>query len=303
MTSFAADWLALREPFDGAARNPDVLAVVGASFAGLHSIMVTDLACGTGSTLRAISSRLPPRQTWRLADNNLSLLGRAASAPLASGIIVNPMPVDLAHDLEAALDGPTDLVTTSAPLASGIIVNPMPVDLAHDLEAALDGPTDLVTTSALLDLVSPEWLERFVVETAARRVPVYAALTYDGRVNFEPGDRLDAAVIGAVNRHQRRDKGFGPALGPTAAAMAITRFENAGYSVVQGKSNWAFGPLDQEIQNEVVAGWAAAGREAGDLALSDIVDWLTRRRDLIAAGRSRMRVGHVDFFARPTSTL
>ena len=269
MTSFAADWLALREPFDGAARNPDVLAVVGASFAGLHSIMVTDLACGTGSTLRAISSRLPPRQTWRLADNNLSLLGRAASAPLASGIIVNPMPVDL----------------------------------AHDLEAALDGPTDLVTTSALLDLVSPEWLERFVVETAARRVPVYAALTYDGRVNFEPGDRLDAAVIGAVNRHQRRDKGFGPALGPTAAAMAITRFENAGYSVVQGKSNWAFGPLDQEIQNEVVAGWAAAGREAGDLALSDIVDWLTRRRDLIAAGRSRMRVGHVDFFARPTSTL
>jgi len=45
------------------------------------------------------------------------------------------------------------------------------LDLARDLELALDGPLDLVTTSALLDLVSPEWLDRLVVEVAARRLP------------------------------------------------------------------------------------------------------------------------------------
>jgi hypothetical protein len=269
MTSFAADWLALREPYDGDARNPDVLAVVAATFGELPSVMVTDLACGTGSTLRAISSHFPRRQTWRLADNNLSLLGRAASAP-------------------AGVD---------------IIINPMPVDLAHDLEAALDGPADLVTASALLDLVSAEWLERFVVETSARRLPVYAALTYDGRIYFDPVDRFDAAIVEAVNRHQRRDKGFGPALGPTAAASAIAHFETAGHSVVKGQADWIFTVEDRDIQNEVLGGWATAAQETGDLAPSEIAGWLTRRRDFVAAGTSRMRVGHVDFFARPTGTL
>lgn len=266
MSSFAAEWLALREPYDGQARNADVLAAVGAAFAGLPSMIVVDLACGTGSTMRAIASRLPPRQIWQLVDNNLSLLGRAAIA---------------------------------APSAA-ITVRATPVDLAHDLEAALDGPADLVTASALLDLVSKEWLERFVIETAARRLPVYAALSYDGRVEFDSADPLDTAVIASVNRHQRRDKGFGPSLGPTAAAASIDRFRNAGHTIVQGTSDWVFGPDDRAIQNDVIAGWASAAEEMDELPLAEIAGWLTRRRDLITAGHSRIRVGHVDIFARPT---
>ena len=61
------------------------------------------------------------------------------------------------------------------------------IDLVRDLELALDGPVDLITTSALLDLVSEDWLERLVVEAAARRLPVYAALSYDGRVVVRSG--------------------------------------------------------------------------------------------------------------------
>jgi hypothetical protein len=37
-----------------------------------------------------------------------------------------------------------------------------------------------------------------------------------------------------------------------------------------------------------------------DMPLPDVVGWLTRRRDLVTAERSSIRVGHVDFFARPT---
>ena len=261
--SFSAAWLSLREPFDARARNRAVLDAVASALAGRPALSIVDLACGTGSTRRALAPRLPASQRWRMYDNDLSLLARAA--------------------------GGSDVTT-------------IPLDLALDLEAALDGPVDLVTTSALFDLVSDEWLERLAVESAARRLPVYAALSYDGRVAIEPVDSLDEKVIAAVNAHQHRDKGFGPALGPEAARVAVERFERVGYAVVQGEADWVFGPQDREIQNETLSGWAAAVRETGDVPLADIVEWLTRRRDAVSAGRSTIRVGHVDVFARPIGT-
>jgi hypothetical protein len=266
--SFSAGWLALREPYDKRARNTAVLDAVAAWAAQRQSVAVVDLACGLGSTLRSVSERLPKRQDWRLVDNDLSLLARAG---------------DLAR--------PPDRT-----------VSTVPVDLARDLEAALDGPIEMVTTSALLDLVSHEWLERLVTEAAARRLPVYAALSYDGLATLDPVDALDSVVIDAVNQHQQGNKGFGPALGPEAAATAPSRFEAVGYTVKQGSSDWVFGPKDAEIQTEVLSGWAVAAREIGTPSISEIIGWLARRRDHIAAGRSSMRVGHVDFFAQPITT-
>ena len=245
-----------------------MLQAVAAWAADRASVAAVDLACGLGSTLRAVSEKLPRRQSWRLVDNDLSLLARTA-----------------------VLSRPPDLTVT-----------PVPVDLARDLEAALDGPVDLVTTSALLDLVSHDWLDRLVTEAAARHLPVYAALSYDGLATLDPVDELDAAVIDAVNQHQRGDKGFGPALGPEAAATAPSRFEAVGYRVTQGSSDWVFAPKDTEIQTEVLTGWAVAAREVGAPAIGDVIGWLARRRTHIEAGRSSMRVGHVDFFARPTTT-
>ena len=57
-------------------------------------------------------------------------------------------------------------------------------------------------------------------------------------------------------------------------------------------------------RRDVVVPLVAAGRlvAASSASIGDIIGWLARRRDLIAAGRSSMRVGHVDFFARPTGT-
>jgi hypothetical protein len=184
----------------------------------------------------------------------------------------------------------------------GVSVAAVPLDLNRDLEAVLDGPVDLVTTSALLDLVSEPWLERLAVEIAARSIPIYAALSYDGRIALGPADPSDAAIVAAVNMHQRTDKGFGPALGPAAATFATTRFKSLGYSVVHGMSDWVIGPDDREIQIEILAGWASAARETGDLSLADTAGWLTRRCDAVAAGRSSIRVGHVDFFAAPSAT-
>jgi hypothetical protein len=265
MSGFSASWLALREPYDDAARNPAILQAMRAAFRGQTAISVVDLACGTGATLRAISQHLPQRQNWRLVDNDLGLLGAAA-----------------------ALGRPPAISVTARP-----------VDLAHDLELALDGPIDLITTSALLDLVSEDWLERLVVEAAARRLPVYAALTYDGRVELGPTMPFDKEIIRAVNRHQHGNKGFGPALGPDALRHSAEIFKRVGYSFAQGESDWVFGADDQAIQVEVLRGFAGAASELGELPDRRIADWLEQRIGLVESARSNMRVGHTDCFAMP----
>jgi hypothetical protein len=265
MSGFSADWLALREPYDAKARNRVVKDAMLAAFHGQTSISIVDLACGSGATLRAIGRDLPQRQAWRLVDNDLSLLAVAA-----------------------ALGRPPD-----------VTVRARPVDLARDLELALDGAIDLIVTSALLDLVSQDWLERLAVEAAARRLPVYAALTYDGRVAFDPALAFDHAIVQAVNRHQQGDKGFGPALGPDAAREAAATFKRVGYSFIQGDSDWGLPPDAKAMQCEVLRGFAHAASELGELPQMRIADWLEQRLDLVERGRSGLRVGHVDFFAMP----
>ena len=265
MSGFSAEWLASREPYDRAARNVAVRDALTGAFRDQTSIAVVDLACGTGATLRAIGAYLPPRQSWRLVDNDLGLLARASR------------------------EGSPPQVT----------VTTRPVDLVRDLEFALEGPLDLVTASALLDLVSPEWLDRLIVEAAARRLPVYAALSYDGRATIEPAEPFDIELLAGFNLHQRTDKGFGPALGPAAAAQALERFEQFGYAAVQGRSDWVFGPDDRDIQDALFAGWAELGVLTTTLTADEIARWLMQRRAYLAAGRSSLRIGHLDIFARP----
>lgn len=258
--SFSAEWLALREPFDQRARHAGVRGRAVSALSGHAAITIVDLACGTGATLRALGPHLPMRQAWRLFDNDLSLLARVPAAPN---------------------------------------VRALPLDLVTDLEAALDAPVDLVTTSALLDLVSADWLERLVTEIAARRLPLYASLTYDGRVELVPADPRDAGVIAAVNSHQRRDKGFGPALGPKAARAAAAHLEKVGYAVELGESDWVMREGDLQMQEALLAGWAIAASETGEMPAEAVAEWLLSRRASLTTNRSRITVGHLDLFAAP----
>jgi ubiquinone/menaquinone biosynthesis C-methylase UbiE len=152
MSRFAAEWLALRERYDLAARNANVLDAVTASFKSSPSVHVVDLACGSGSTLRALQSHLPARQHWDLVDNDPDLLALARKRNLDKDVTLNTVPLDL----------------------------------SRSFETALGDSTDLITISALLDLVSETWLRQFLYVVAARALPVYAALTYVGRTDLSP---------------------------------------------------------------------------------------------------------------------
>lgn len=272
MSGFSVEWLTLRERYDAQARNRTVLGAALSLLEAKCTVHVIDLACGAGSTLRTISPLLPSRQHWDLVDNDPALLQAASSA-----IVSNDIRLDTIQ-----------------------------LDLTDAFETVLDRPCDLVTISALLDLVSENWLDRFVQAIAARGLPVYAALSYDGRIELSPPDPADPEIIAAVNAHQCTDKGFGPALGPSGAAAAISRFEAHGYRVLQGRSDWTMETDDQAMQIELLAGWAAAASEmnllpAADIPSSEIADWLNRRKAAVDRRASAMRVGHVDFFATPST--
>lgn len=264
MSGFSADWLSLREPIDQRARNPEILAAIEQHFRGRDSIAVIDLASGRGSIVRALTPRLPPRQDWHLIDDEPALLRDATRTG-------------------------TGTIHTHSRLAN----------LAEAIEDVLAIDADLIVSSAFIDLVSDAWLDRLVRGTAGRRLPVYLAMSYDGHVECDPRHPLDDAVLAAFERHQQRDKGFGPALGPMACAAVARKFAAAGYDVTRGRADWQVARTECDVQRMMVEGWFAAVSELGMLDRPAVTHWRDQRLAWVAEGRATMTVGHLDVWAVP----
>src|SRR5690606_15089913 len=96
---------------------------------------------------------------------------------------------------------------------------------------------------------------------AEARIPVLFALTYDGRVQCQPREPDDDWVFGLVNQHQRRDKGFGPALGPDASSYAHDLFGTLGFQSRVTASDWTIAPEEESLQRQLIAGWITAALE------------------------------------------
>lgn len=264
MSGFSADWLALRQPLDLAARNLDVEA---AFFAALpdRDLKILDLASGAGSTVAALSGREMPPIHWTLTDYDPDLLAIA---------------VKRQYDMR-----PASLTTRQ-------------VDLAANLGQLPWSQTDAVTTSAFLDLVSEAFLQQLVDAVTSARKPFLASLTYDGRATFDPADPLDEIFRGALNADQQTDKGFGPALGPHAAGRAAHLFREKGYAVHEGSSDWAIDPSAAEFLAEFISGWARVGIKYG-IEQTKTDRWLALRSKQISDHNLAMTVGHRDFVALP----
>lgn len=263
MSGFTTDWLDLREPADRAARDPGLIAGAAAIARRLERPVVVDLGCGTGSGMRALDPALPTDRLWRLIDHDRRLLDEARR--------------------RAGAD--PDLRFHEAGLA--------------DIEALPLAGAALVTASALFDLVSEAWLARFADRLAALRAPLYAALTYDGRVRWAPEHPLDGAMAEALDRHQRTDKGFGPALGPDATARMEMILAERGFASRTASSPWRIGPDQAALQVELARGFAGAATELGAPAPGRIADWLAFRTDAAGSSASGVLIGHLDLLAEP----
>jgi len=288
MSGFSPDWLALREPADAAARSE----------AGCDPIRrrdgapldVVDLGAGTGANLRYLAPRLGGPQRWRLVDADPAVLAAAVPALHAWAEAGGVGFAETAGGIR--LDG--------TGFACEVVLDKADI---RTLAGCLPEPGGLLTASALLDLVSLEWLRTLAERSADAGVSVLFALTYDGRMHCEPAEPGDARVRALVNRHQRGDKGFGPALGPRAPAAAIETFAARRYVLRSESTDWRLGPQSAALQRELLAGWHAAAVESAPDERDALDAWLARRLEHVAEGRSRLVVGHTDIAGwRPVST-
>ncbi len=277
--SFSPDWLALREPADHAALNPDVAAALGRHFAGRDQIRVVDLGCGAGSNLRGTFKALPGRQHWRLVDYDPVLLAAARERLDRWADAVQPDGDRLVLEVEARR---LEVTFRQADLAAGA------------LEPVLAG-ADLVTAAALFDLVSPAAIERLAAAVAGSRQAFHTVLTYDGLASWSPAHAADEAMRRAFNDHQGGDKGFGPAAGPVATDRLAAAFRAHGYRVLRGSSPWVLDGRFERLRGDLDAGWAAAVRETGAVDPALIDDWLAVRKP----NGGVTVVGHEDMLAVP----
>jgi hypothetical protein len=261
--SALSGWLALREPFDTAARSARLTEqIAGVLAGGERPLHILDLATGTGSNLRYLSPRLPGPQHWLVVDRDPALLEEVP-----------------AHVADARVD------TRCAEL--GVLDDP-----------ALFSGRHLVTASALLDLVSETWLRALAARCRASGAAVLFALTYDGRFRCSPQEAEDETIRALLNRHQKQsDKGFGAAAGPDATDCAVRCFDGAGYQVRREASGWILPPQAHAMQRELIEGWAQASVELAPAEAPLVNDWLARRLAHVQANRSRIVVGHEDVAA------
>ena len=124
--------------------------------------------------------------------------------------------------------------------------------------------------------------------------PAYSFTTSDGRTTATPGAPEDPVVLAMFNRHQLFDNGFGPALGMTAADAAEAAFEAHGYEIRIATSDWLIGRADHALQLALLDGWLGAALEIAPESRLALTSWHQRRRAHVLAGRSELRVGHVD---------
>ena len=282
MSGFSADWLALREPYDHAARA--ITTLVGPPRPTERKLV--DLGCGSGSNLRYLAPRLGGVQYWRLLDNDPRLL--AALRPR-----LRHWATTLAARFAEPSPGRFEIETP----AFRVFATAQSIELGRSAHGLALQPGEYVTASALLDLVSAPWLERLIQTCVDGGHGLLWALSYDGRITWTPSDPLDGFLHTRIDLHQRGDKGFGPALGPTAAHHALALLAPQAGTLVSKRSDWVFGPQDQAVQRALIDDWAAAARQMAPAHDTDIGEWARRRHAIVDAGRSQLRVGHLDLAA------
>lgn len=255
---YQSDWLALRREADSRARDRELIAMLGGLLAARERPLIADLGCGAGALRAALEGALPAGTRWRMIDRDPALLDLAQAVYPDAEIVQ----ADLAKQSDS------------------------------ELAALLEG-ADAVAATAFYDLASEEWIARLIA-AAPEEAAFYAAITYDGREVWSPPTPHDSAVLSAFHRHQARDFGLGPALGPNATARLAALLEASGRRVRLAASDWRLiAEADGPLMGALASGIAEA---AGSCGAAETGAWR-------AAARRSATIGHWDLLAAPGDAL
>jgi hypothetical protein len=286
MADSLSSWLELREPADVAARSTTLTRAIADALGRHDQVRILDMGSGTGSSVRYLSRHLPTGQRWLLVDRDPALLAEAR-ARMSSWGAAGGYEVTAGEDQLAIRGRQVDCCIETRCLDLGGLTDPW-----------IFSGRDLVTASALLDLVSESWLRRLASHCRDTGAAVLFAMTYNGRSRCSPEEPEDEAICELMNDHQRAsDKGFGAAAGPAAAGCAARCFEAVGYHVRREASDWLLAPDAQELQRQLIEGWAGAAREMAPGQAAMVESWLARRLAHVDAHRSHIVVCHEDLAA------
>ena len=268
-SDFDAQWLALREPADHAARSLMLTrqTIDWLRKRGHQAPVIADIGSGTGSNWRYLSGALAAAGRdsghWHLFDQDASLLGTVPQTESGPELHV--------ERLEAAT-----------------------------LEQRLPRPLDLLTASALIDLVSRDWLDALAEAAAERQAAVLVVLSYAGCFRLRPEHPDDGNLRQRVNEHQHGDKGTGAACGPEASGYLTTALKARGYAVNCESSIWRLDGGQPALQKALMEGWVEAARAqlaAGDSLWLD--QWLAERTRQADQGELVIEVDHTDLLGVP----
>ena len=272
MSGFSIEWLNLREVSDDRARDKLLLETAADWLNNLKAQdkVIVDLGSGTGSTIRGLTrhTTLAPSIQWRLVDNDPKLLAEAIHR----------------HSKECLIESHL-------------------ADLSNIQKLPLES-VSLITASALLDLVSENFmrdLSQLITEkNDDRPLGFYSALNYDGHVKWTPFHPLDTAILMNFNIDQRRDKGFGPALGPDATDFLKQQFHSTKFQCLNAKSPWLLGPADYLLTESLINGIAGVAIQTDRLTNTDILNWKKFRMQHVRTGKCFL--GHSDILILPEAS-
>ena len=263
------EWLALREPADAAARDPNLVEQLRRRLPATGRHVIHDLGGGSGAMGRWLAPRLRGPQHWVVHDRDADLLTLAAE-----------------NRPGEAADGAAVTVETR----QSDITRLEPGDLAD---------ATLITASAILDLLTGEELAGLVAVCAGTGCPVLLTLSVVGRVDLNPADPLDASVAAAFDAHQRRTTEEGRLLGPDAVAFAVEGFSRLEAEVLVRPSPWRLGASEADLATEWFTGWIGAACEQQAELAAEADAYARRRLAEATAGQLAVTVEHADLLILP----